>query len=81
MAHSIMPSSGSLVVKFCIHMPGAQDVLIPRTDTEVLAEQAIAYIQTLGESRVLDLCSRASRVEASTPLSRSRWRTSKYRSL
>ena len=34
----------------------SQDVLIPRTDTEVLAEQAIAYIQTLGECRVLDLC-------------------------
>ena len=34
----------------------SQDVLIPRTDTEVLAEQAIAYIQSLGECRVLDLC-------------------------
>ena len=34
----------------------SQDVLIPRVDTEVLAEQAIAYIQTLGECRVLDLC-------------------------
>ena len=34
----------------------SQDVLIPRTDTEVLAEQAIAYIQMLGECRVLDLC-------------------------
>ena len=34
----------------------SQDVLIPRMDTEVLAEQAIAYIQTLGECRVLDLC-------------------------
>lgn len=34
----------------------SRDVLIPRTDTEVLAEQAIAYIQTLGECRVLDLC-------------------------
>ena len=32
------------------------DVLIPRPDTEVLAEQAISYIQTLGECRVLDLC-------------------------
>ena len=32
------------------------DVLIPRPDTEVLAEQAIGYIQTLGECRVLDLC-------------------------
>ena len=34
----------------------SQDVLIPRADTEVLAEQAIAYIKTLGECRVLDLC-------------------------
>ena len=34
----------------------SQDVLIPRPDTEVLAEQAIAYIQSLGECRVLDLC-------------------------
>lgn len=34
----------------------SQSVLIPRTDTEVLAEQAIAYIQTLGDCRVLDLC-------------------------
>ena len=34
----------------------SQDVLIPRADTEVLAEQAIAYIQPLGECRVLDLC-------------------------
>lgn len=34
----------------------SRDVLIPRADTEVLAEQAIAYIQTLGECRVLDLC-------------------------
>ncbi len=34
----------------------SQNVLIPRADTEVLAEQAIAYIQTLGECRVLDLC-------------------------
>ena len=32
------------------------DVLIPRPDTEVLAGQAIEYIQTLGECRVLDLC-------------------------
>ena len=37
-------------------LDSSQDVLIPRTDTEVLAEQAIAYIQTLGECRVLDLC-------------------------
>lgn len=32
------------------------DVLTPRPDTEVLAEQAIGYIKTLGECRVLDLC-------------------------
>lgn len=32
------------------------DVLIPRSDTEVLAEQAIACVQGLGECRVLDLC-------------------------
>lgn len=32
------------------------DVLIPRPDTEVLAEQAIEYIRGLGECRVLDLC-------------------------
>ena len=31
-------------------------VLIPRPDTEVVAEQAIAYVKTLGECRVLDLC-------------------------
>ena len=34
----------------------SSDVLIPRPDTEVLAGQAIEYIQTLGECRVLDLC-------------------------
>ena len=34
----------------------SRDVLIPRPDTEVLAEQAIGYIKTLGECRVLDLC-------------------------
>ncbi len=34
----------------------SRDVLIPRSDTEVLAGQAIAYIQALGECRVLDLC-------------------------
>ena len=34
----------------------ASSVLIPRPDTEVLAEQAIGYIKTLGECRVLDLC-------------------------
>ena len=32
------------------------DVLIPRPYTEVLAGQAIEYIRTLGECRVLDLC-------------------------
>lgn len=32
------------------------DVLIPRTDTEVLASQAIDFCRTLGECRVLDLC-------------------------
>ena len=34
----------------------SQSVLIPRADTEVLAEQAIAYIRDQGECRVLDLC-------------------------
>ncbi len=34
----------------------SQDVLIPRSDTEVLVEQALAYIRQLGECRVLDLC-------------------------
>lgn len=34
----------------------SDDVLIPRTDTEVLAEQAIQYVKTQGECRVLDLC-------------------------
>ena len=34
----------------------SRDVLIPRPDTEVLAEQAIRYLQTQGECRVLDLC-------------------------
>ena len=33
-----------------------ESVLIPRTDTEVLAQQAIDYIKPLPESRVLDLC-------------------------
>ena len=32
------------------------DVLIPRPDTEVLAEQAIEFIRTQGDCRVLDLC-------------------------
>ena len=34
----------------------SRDVLIPRSDTEVLAEKAIEFVQTLGECRVLDLC-------------------------
>ena len=34
----------------------SEHVLIPRADTEVLAEQAIGFVQTLGECRVLDLC-------------------------
>ncbi|WP_295747422.1 peptide chain release factor N(5)-glutamine methyltransferase [uncultured Oscillibacter sp.] len=34
----------------------SQDVLIPRADTETLAEQAIAYVKSLGECRVMDLC-------------------------
>lgn len=34
----------------------SSDVLIPRPDTEVLAEAAIDYCKTLGGSRVLDLC-------------------------
>ena len=33
-----------------------ENVLIPRTDTEVLAEQAIGFVKTLDEPRVLDLC-------------------------
>ncbi|MBO4853613.1 MAG: peptide chain release factor N(5)-glutamine methyltransferase [Oscillospiraceae bacterium] len=33
-----------------------QRVLIPRTDTEVLAAEAIAYVKTLDSPRVLDLC-------------------------
>lgn len=32
------------------------DVLIPRPDTETLAEEAISFVKTLGECRVLDLC-------------------------
>ena len=32
------------------------EVLIPRPDTEVVAEQAIGYVKTLGDCRVLDLC-------------------------
>jgi release factor glutamine methyltransferase len=34
----------------------SREVLIPRPDTEVLAEQAITYLKALGECRVLDLC-------------------------
>ncbi len=34
----------------------SEHVLIPRSDTEVLAEKAIEFVQTLGECRVLDLC-------------------------
>ena len=33
-----------------------ESVLIPRVDTEVLAEQAGGYVKTLPEARVLDLC-------------------------
>ena len=33
-----------------------ESVLIPRVDTEVLAHEAIEYIQGLGKCRVLDLC-------------------------
>lgn len=34
----------------------SSDVLIPRPDTETLAETAIEYCKTLGAGRVLDLC-------------------------
>ena len=34
----------------------SSDVLIPRPDTEVLAEKAIDFVSGLGECRVLDLC-------------------------
>ena len=34
----------------------SESVLIPRADTEVLAQQAIAYLRTVEECRVLDLC-------------------------
>ena len=34
----------------------SESVLIPRTDTEVLAGQAIEYVKTLEKPRVLDLC-------------------------
>ena len=36
----------------------SRDVLIPRPDTEVLAEQAIGYITTLGECRWRPKCPR-----------------------
>ena len=34
----------------------SRDVLIPRPDTEVLADLAIDFVKTQGECRVLDLC-------------------------
>jgi release factor glutamine methyltransferase len=34
----------------------SESVLIPRTDTEVLAAQAIDYVKTVENARVLDLC-------------------------
>ena len=34
----------------------SSDVLIPRPDTEVLVEEAIRFVQTLKDCRVLDLC-------------------------
>ena len=34
----------------------SRHVLIPRTDTEVLASEAISYLKEQGECRVLDLC-------------------------
>lgn len=34
----------------------SESVLIPRTDTEVLAAQAIEYVKTLEKPRVMDLC-------------------------
>ena len=34
----------------------SRDVLIPRPDTEVLVEQALAYCDILPECRILDLC-------------------------
>lgn len=42
---------------FCgIDLDIDENVLIPRVDTEVLAEQAISFVKTLQEPRVLDLC-------------------------
>ncbi len=34
----------------------SESVLIPRPDTEVLADEAISYLSTVDEPRVLDLC-------------------------
>ena len=34
----------------------SESVLIPRPDTEVLVDRALAWVKTLEESRVLDLC-------------------------
>lgn len=34
----------------------SESVLIPRPDTEVLVERALAYLQTLSQPRLLDLC-------------------------
>ena len=34
----------------------SRDVLIPRADTEVLVEQALEFLNPLGQCRVLDLC-------------------------
>ena len=34
----------------------SKEVLIPRPDTEVLVDQALPYVQSLGNCRVLDLC-------------------------
>ncbi|MDY5611798.1 peptide chain release factor N(5)-glutamine methyltransferase [Dysosmobacter sp.] len=34
----------------------SRDVLIPRPDTEMLVEQAVAYCDILSECRILDLC-------------------------
>lgn len=42
---------------FCdLELDISEAVLIPRSDTEVLAAQAIEYVRTLEEPRVLDLC-------------------------
>ena len=34
----------------------SKEVLIPRPDTEVLVDQVLPYVQSLGNCRVLDLC-------------------------